>query len=159
MKPLFPIATLSLVAAMALPAAAYERNPLKIPGLHSPLIKVSSHKGDNGNKGNKQKANKANKAHGKSETRGFGATSYTIADCPPGLAKKNPPCIPPGLAKKSHPYQPGDHLSGDYRVIDGGHYGWDPRYGYYRQDGYVIQVDRQTMQVIGLMGAVADLLN
>ena len=30
------------------------------------------------------------------------------AGCPPGLAKKNPPCIPPGQAKK---YNPGQHIN------------------------------------------------
>jgi len=36
----------------------------------------------------------------------FGARDYTtIANCPPGLAKKNPPCVPPGLAKKGVTYQ------------------------------------------------------
>lgn len=30
------------------------------------------------------------------------------AGCPPGLAKKNPPCVPPGLAKKSAPAGPID---------------------------------------------------
>jgi hypothetical protein len=29
----------------------------------------------------------------------------TIANCPPGLAKKDPPCVPPGLAKKGVTYQ------------------------------------------------------
>lgn len=35
--------------------------------------------------------------------------------CPPGLAKKNPPCVPPGLAKKgvtAHQWQ-GRHQIGD----------------------------------------------
>lgn len=34
--------------------------------------------------------------------------------CPPGLAKKNPPCMPPGLAKK---YYPGDVVR-DWRRYD-----------------------------------------
>lgn len=34
--------------------------------------------------------------------------------CPPGLAKKNPPCIPPGQAKK---YAPGDIIY-DWRRYD-----------------------------------------
>ena len=29
----------------------------------------------------------------------------TYRNCPPGLAKKNPPCVPPGLAKKGVTYQ------------------------------------------------------
>lgn len=29
-----------------------------------------------------------------------GTTAAQAKSCPPGLAKKNPPCVPPGLAKK-----------------------------------------------------------
>ncbi len=32
------------------------------------------------------------------------ADLVSIANCPPGLAKKNPPCVPPGLAKKGVTY-------------------------------------------------------
>ena len=28
------------------------------------------------------------------------AMAKSTKHCPPGLAKKNPPCVPPGLAKK-----------------------------------------------------------
>ncbi len=138
---MIPIVPLALMAAMELPDAAYEPAPLNLAQSNGPVTLAKS-----------DKSRPAN-AHGK------GQTAYTIADCPPGLAKKNPPCVPPGLAQQAHPYRPGDRLSGDYLAIDGSRHGWDGRYGYYRQGGYVIQVDRSTMEVIGLMGLVSDLLN
>lgn len=33
--------------------------------------------------------------------------------CPPGLAKKSPPCVPPGLAKQgARVFAPGDYVGG-----------------------------------------------
>jgi len=90
--------------------------------------------------------------------------------CPPGLAKKSPACVPPGLAKKGvryedHDWRVGDHWEDrdDYnRIRD-----WD-RYGlprlkdgeaYYRVGDNVVKVDRETMQVIGLIGMIEALAN
>lgn len=42
------------------------------------------------------------------------------ANCPPGLAKKNPPCIPPGQVRNGvgiDPYHVGDRLPSGYDVI------------------------------------------
>lgn len=39
---------------------------------------------------------------------------YQTAHCPPGLAKKNPPCIPPGQAKK---YRVGYPLTVPYASV------------------------------------------
>ncbi|RMC36518.1 hypothetical protein [Paracoccus alkanivorans] len=84
-----------------------------------------------------------------------------VANCPPGLAKKNPPCVPPGQVRNADiRYVPsiGDILRvGDYRIIrDPSRYdleyrrGWD----YYRDDNYVYRVDSGTRKVL----AVLDLL-
>ncbi len=79
------------------------------------------------------------------------------ANCPPGLAKKNPPCVPPGLAKQR--YGVGDRIVGDYVILR------DPRrYGlndgtYYRVGDYIYRVDRDTLKVLAFIGAAAALLN
>lgn len=88
------------------------------------------------------------------------------AGCPPGLAKKNPPCVPPGQAKKYidksdyRRYRVGDRIDNDYFWIDSpGRYGLN-RDGYYLRSGeYVYRVDRQTREVLNLIGAVIDVLN
>lgn len=97
--------------------------------------------------------------------------------CPPGLAKKGNGCNPPGLAKKQAPrhevrryeerrddrdyvrvdrYHLGDRFDpdrGDYVVIrDPGRYGLDPNYRYYRDDNQLFRLDRDTMEVVALMG-------
>jgi hypothetical protein len=45
----------------------------------------------------------------------------SIIVCPPGLAKKNPPCVPPGQVGKSWTsdriYIQGDRIRGDYVII------------------------------------------
>ncbi|WP_240789461.1 excinuclease ABC subunit A [Pseudooceanicola onchidii] len=82
------------------------------------------------------------------------------AACPPGLAKKSPACVPPGQAKKMRP-EVGTVISGpDYIVIrDPSRYGLDPIGTYYRHDGYVYRVDRETQEVLALIGAVSAILN
>lgn len=72
--------------------------------------------------------------------------------CPPGLAKKNPPCIPPGLAGKS--WTSGDLIRGDYVLIPRSE--WqrlalrDYRDGstYLRVDNQILRVARDTLTVI-----------
>ena len=76
--------------------------------------------------------------------------------CPPGLAKKNPPCVPPGQAKK---YAPG-HVVSDYTYIrNPDRYGLSTNGNYVRAGNYVYKVDQNTMEVLNLVGAVADILN
>ena len=78
--------------------------------------------------------------------------------CPPGLAKKNPPCVPPGQAKKI--YGIGDRIVGDYDWIRRpGRYGLDPDETYYRVGDQVYRVDRDTKEVLDLVGAVINVLN
>lgn len=90
--------------------------------------------------------------------------------CPPGLAKKHNGCLPPGHARQGygagpvyggqHVYRRGDRLPGDYIVIvDPGRYGLDPYQTYYRFGDYVYRVDRDTKEVLDLIGAVAAILN
>ena len=83
------------------------------------------------------------------------------AGCPPGLAKKNPPCIPPGQAKKL--YNVGHHFPQGYN-------GWTPYnqipydlrqqyrldpYGRYIYDqNYIYQVDPTTMIVSQVLNAI-----
>jgi hypothetical protein len=82
--------------------------------------------------------------------------------CPPGLAKKSPACVPPGLAKKQHHdrYRVGDRIDRDYIVIrDPDRYGLDPGQSYYRAGNYVYRVDRETREVLDLIGAIAAVLD
>lgn len=90
--------------------------------------------------------------------------------CPPGLAKKNPPCVPPGLAQKRHDadryfdrddrYRRGDRIRGDYIVIDDPYrYGLNRGDSYARIGNYVYRIDRQTREVLDLIGAVSAILN
>lgn len=79
-------------------------------------------------------------------------------DCPPGLAKKHNGCQPPGLAKKQ--YGIGDYIHDDYSLIRRpGRFGLDPDQTYYRVGDYVYRVDRDTSEVLDLIGAVARVLN
>ncbi len=40
-----------------------------------------------------------------------GVVEAEAKSCPPGLAKKNPPCVPPGQAKKGvRSWAPGDYI-------------------------------------------------
>ena len=82
--------------------------------------------------------------------------------CPPGLAKKSVPCVPPGQAKKGTyaPYKRGDFIYRDYVIIkDPRRYKLDPYGTYYSAGGYVFRVDKQTREVLDLVGAVAAILN
>lgn len=98
-------------------------------------------------------AEAGNQKFSKGQSGGFART----ADCPPGLAKKNPPCVPPGQARK---YGRGDIIFGDYRIIrNPGRYGLDPNETYYRVGDYVYRVNRDTREVLDLIGAIARVLN
>lgn len=89
-----------------------------------------------------------------------------VADCPPGLAKKNPPCIPPGQAKKH-----GDHYGtrigdilrvGDYRIIrDHDRYRLEDRRGwtYYRDADRVYRVDSETRKILAVLNLIEALTN
>ncbi len=77
--------------------------------------------------------------------------------CPPGLAKKQNGCNPPGQVK--HIYGIGDRIDRDYiRIKRPSRYGLDPNESYYRVGDYVYRVDRETREVLDLIGAVAAIL-
>ena len=90
--------------------------------------------------------------------------------CPPGLAKKDPPCIPPGQAKKHATsddteqtiddyviYAPGDFLTDDYIVlINPWIYRPDLNAVYVRFGDYLYLIDRDQAFVLDRIGPVAD---
>lgn len=83
--------------------------------------------------------------------------SAGVSHCPPGLAKKNPPCVPPGQAKK---YRRGDIINRDYRVIARPEqYGLRKGESYYGVGDYVYRVNKDTREVLDLIGAVDAILN
>ena len=86
---------------------------------------------------------------------------YNIANCPPGLAKKNNGCRPPGQAKKL--YNIGQRFptsygyNWNYNQIPYDlrqQYGFDPYDRYYYGDGYVYQVDPKTMLIERIVSAI-----
>jgi hypothetical protein len=80
--------------------------------------------------------------------------------CPPGLAKKANGCQPPGLAKKQGVYHRGDRIHGDYIILrNPGRYGLNPDETYYRVGDRVYRVNRETREVLDLIGAAAAVLN
>ncbi|WP_407492896.1 hypothetical protein [Pseudooceanicola sp. MF1-13] len=117
----------------------------------------------------------AKPGNGNGNGNGHGAAKHMAktvpgqtAACPPGLAKKDPACVPPGLAKnatRDRVVEVGDVLDGAYfgeryiLVRDPERYALDPYGTYYRIGGDVFQVDRETREVVALIGAVTDILN
>ena len=86
--------------------------------------------------------------------------AYALAqNCPPGLAKKSPPCVPPGQAKRQAPIlQPGDPIPPTYVVVPyPGMYGLDPFHAYYRVGDMVYRVDPASRRILAFVGALADL--
>lgn len=85
-------------------------------------------------------------------------------DCPPGLAKKFPPCVPPGQVAKHHDghgSRVGDVLRvGDYIVIrDPSRYDLAARssWDYYRDERHIYRVDRDTRKVLAILDLVRTL--
>ena len=82
-------------------------------------------------------------------------------NCPPGLAKKNPPCVPPGQAKKGHDgghFQRGDYIDHYDRLDRPDRYGLNDG-NYVVSNGYVYRINEQTGEVLALIGAMQNLLN
>ena len=110
----------------------------------------------------------ADPGRGKTHHRDHFRTSQA-RHCPPGLAKKNPPCVPPGQARKyddrrdydrrrhhdRYGVRIGDILRiDDYRVIR------DPRrmnletrddWRYYRDGHRAYRVDRETRKILSVI--------
>lgn len=98
---------------------------------------------------------------GQGNGKGHGAEARQVVGCPPGLAKKNPPCVPPGQARKQevrYGTRVGDVLRvGDYIVIsDPRRYDLDPRSGwqYYRDDNRIYRVDSDTRRVLAVLNLI-----
>ncbi|MEM7487794.1 MAG: excinuclease ABC subunit A [Pseudomonadota bacterium] len=73
--------------------------------------------------------------------------------CPPGLAKKNPPCVPPGLAR-SGDWRIGDRYDGDLIFVDRDRFGLPPLRngeGYVRVGDNILKLDRETRVIIDLL--------
>lgn len=84
------------------------------------------------------------------------------AQCPPGLAKKNPPCVPPGQIGKS--YRIGDTYSGDgyWNGDERRRYGLprlSPGESYYRVGDRFLRVDDDTRLVLELIEVFAATTN
>ena len=106
----------------------------------------------------------AKPGHGNAHGNDHGVTGpigYGAGGCPPGLAKKDPPCIPPGQAKKL--YDVGHHFPQSYNQWTPYNqipydlrqqYRLDP-YGHYIYDqNYIYQVDPTTMIVSQVLNAI-----
>lgn len=82
--------------------------------------------------------------------------------CPPGLAKKDPPCVPPGQVGKS--YRIGDLYSVDgyWNGSDRMRYGLprlSPGESYYRVGDRFLRVDDDTRLVLELIDVLAATTN
>lgn len=84
-----------------------------------------------------------------------------LSDCPPGLAKKSPPCMPPGQVRK-HPPHYGNRVGevlriGDYVLIrDPGRHDLEQRAGwrYYQGDDRIYRVDGTTHKVLAVLNLI-----
>jgi len=81
-----------------------------------------------------------------------GGPGYVPGNCPPGLAKKNPPCIPPGQAKKA---RIGDYYY-DYDYVRV--HRSDPRYDFFRIGDIVVSADRRTGRILHLFDELGRVL-
>lgn len=84
--------------------------------------------------------------------------------CPPGLAKKSPPCVPPGQAKKVHVWGTGDRIYGDdlHWITRPGRYGLPELPAgqrYVVAGNQVYAVDEGTYQVITVLNAIEAILD
>ena len=87
--------------------------------------------------------------------------------CPPGLAKKNPPCVPPGQARKSYDHHYGSRIGdilriGDYVVIrDPRRLYLEPRddWRYYRDGDRAYRVDRDTRRILSVINLIEAFTN
>ncbi|WP_136653203.1 hypothetical protein [Paracoccus aeridis] len=143
----------SLVAAAVLAASMAAMPALADPGHGNGH---GNGKGHGHASGGKEKAGHVRHDDG----RGRGHADHART-CPPGLAKKNPPCVPPGQARKHddhHGTRVGDVLRvGDYAVIrDFDRYDLERRRGwdYYRDDDRVYRVDSDTRKILAVINLI-----
>jgi len=103
-------------------------------------------------------------AHANAHALGVqGPVGYGAGGCPPGLAKKNPPCVPPGQAKKL--FGVGQRVPLGYQGLLGynslpynvrNYYGnqLDPYSRYVYDQNYLYRVDPKTMLVSQILSAL-----
>jgi hypothetical protein len=86
------------------------------------------------------------------------AVAQGPAHCPPGLAKKNPPCVPPGQAKS---WSVGDRYDGRWDRVDWWRYDL-PRPGrtesWVRVGDVILRVDDQTRAILDIVRLAAVVL-
>jgi hypothetical protein len=99
--------------------------------------------------------------HGYANAYGVeGPVGYGVGGCPPGLAKKNPPCVPPGQAKRlaigqrfptgyANPYA---YNQIPYALRN--QYGLNPYNNYYYNNGSLYGVDPRTSVIQQVIGAL-----
>lgn len=95
--------------------------------------------------------------------KGQNTADISQGKCPPGLAKKNPPCVPPGQAKQgvisADPDVIGAHLPDGYHVVIAPRlYDPDADIIYTRRGDPIYRVARQNGQVMDFIGTIADML-
>ncbi|WP_298433625.1 hypothetical protein [uncultured Jannaschia sp.] len=76
--------------------------------------------------------------------------------CPPGLAKKDPPCVPPGLAKRGD-YAVGDRYDGDWREFDRDRFDLPPLAegeAYVRVGDRILRLDREERIILSIVELV-----
>ncbi|MCK4713236.1 MAG: excinuclease ABC subunit A [Marinosulfonomonas sp.] len=89
------------------------------------------------------------RSHKSEAVRGQGVG---VGGCPPGLAKKNPPCVPPGQVR-SHGYRIGDlfDILRHDRLKDPWNYGLFGSGLYYRFGNEFIRVDPETFIILEVL--------
>ena len=104
--------------------------------------------------------------HGEGHAEAYGVNGpvgYGVGGCPPGLAKKNPPCVPPGQAKKLYGlgqrFRPGYGGLNPYAYNQipynlRNQYGLNPYNNYYYGNGYLYGVNPRTMLVQQIISAL-----
>ncbi|MBQ2263637.1 MAG: excinuclease ABC subunit A [Loktanella sp.] len=85
-----------------------------------------------------------------------------VSHCPPGLAKKNPPCVPPGQARTNYGigdmYTGDRYLRGDEQIL----YGLprlSPGESYYRIGDRFLRVDDDTRLILEFIDVLAANVN
>ena len=95
-----------------------------------------------------------------------GTDAADTIGCPPGLAKKDPPCIPPGLAAQNavdvtdDPYGIGERLPAGYTIaLDPKLYAPNDWAHFVRQGDEIYRADATTGEVLDKLGLVGKIIN
>lgn len=91
----------------------------------------------------------------KAEKTNKNPPGHAATHCPPGLAKKNPPCVPPGQEKEAS-YRVGDRIPDGWVLVpDPWRYGIRDPGTYWRVGDAIFRVNRETGEVLAILGALA----